>query len=60
MNIERFFWARSMMAAGSGLLTLGLVIALIKLVLDSAYLIAAIMALAGLIILVIGLALRRG
>ena len=59
MDARRYFLSRSLAAGGMGLLSLGVVIFLIKLVIDIAYFAAAMLVLAGAIMLLAGWIIKR-
>lgn len=59
MNVKRYVFSRYLAAAGTGLLVIGGIIFVIKLLLDVAYLVAGALALAGLILLIVGFVYRR-
>jgi len=59
MNMNRIFFAQSLIIAGGSVLTLGVFLLLIKLVMLIAWYAAGIVALVGLVVLLVGFLLRR-
>jgi lipopolysaccharide export LptBFGC system permease protein LptF len=59
MSPQRYFLARSLVGTSIGLLVLAVVLFVVKLVLEVAYVVAGGLALAGLVLLIAGIVILR-
>lgn len=57
MNVNRFFFGKSLTISGAGMLSMAVMLFLVKLLIDVAYLVAAVLGITGLAMLVIGMIL---
>ncbi|MCK4276179.1 MAG: hypothetical protein KAX78_06680 [Phycisphaerae bacterium] len=57
MNVNRFFFGKSLTISGVGMLWMAMMLFLVKLLIDVAYIVAAVLGITGLAMLLIGMIL---